>query len=391
MANTTEWQTPGDYNLIELSLAFHDNSKIDITNNASQIDLFESLYASSMEGTIIFKDDTSILESYNIRGSEKVIFKMSTSVGNDFHTIDKVFNVAKISDFISEGKEQYYTLHLVSPIVMIDKNYKISKSYDDYAENIINTIYQDTMGFSDSIISDSTKYPRKIVVPRITPLNLFKYLAESSIDGFSDDDLDAGFVFYESSVGFNFRYLKGLYDEGVPFNLIENGKSISDQREHLDIVNNAYLETMFNNVDNQMIGVFGNTVISHNIINKTITTEEFGYAGTLSPNVGDYSTNNRFYMKSANYDNANANKWSQTKDGNNQVFDNYNLILSIFGNSNVTVGQTVNYDQKSNVFGEDGRTHRIFHPKHLITAVRHTIIDGIYSQTLECSNNRWNT
>jgi len=391
MANTNKWQRPGDCNLIELSIVIHNNTKLDIADNAVQIDIFESLTASAMTGIIIFQDDKSILETYNIVGSEKIIFKMSTSV-EGFHTIEKTFVIAKISDFISQGKEQYYTLHLVTPIAFVDKNFKISKSYDDYAENIINTIYKDTMGFEDDIISDATKYPRKIVVPKMTPLSLFNYLAESSVDGFSNDDTEAGFIFYESSVGFNFRYLRGLYEEGEPFDLYEKGKNLNtfdNPKGKMDIVIEAYLPTMFNNSDNQMLGVFGNTTVNHDIINKTLVTTEYGYSGSLAPNVDDYSTNNRFSFMSNNYDGHTSGKWNQTVDGDNQRFDNFNVVLNIYGNSNITVGQTVNYKYKTNVLGSDNKDHLVFPKKYLITNIRHSFLDGVYNQSLELSSDRW--
>jgi len=392
MANTNKWQRPGDYNLLELSIVFHNNTKLDISNNAIQIDIFESLTASAMTGIIIFQDDKSILETYNMVGSEKIIFRMTTSTEGGFHTIDKTFIISKISDFISEGKEQFYTLHLTTPIAFIDKNYKISKSYSDYAENIINNIYQNTLGFEDEILSDGTKYPRKIVVPRMTPLTLFNYLARTSIDGFSNDDADAGFIFYESSVGFNFRYLRGLYEDGEPFELLEKGKNIvikSNSKEKLDIVIESYLPTMFNNSDNQMLGVFGNTTVNHNIINKTLTTHEYGYSGTLAPNTGDYSTLNRFSFMSENYDSSESGKWNQKSSGDAQLFDNFNVIVNVYGNSNITIGQTVNYKYKTNVLGSDDKDHRIFPKKYLITNVRHSFVDGVYNQSLELSSDRW--
>lgn len=389
MANTIEWTKPGDYNLIELSLVFSDNRKLDIVNNAVQIDLYESLYTSSMTGNIIFKDSDSVLETYNIIGDEKIIFKMATSTKNGYYTIEKEFIVVKISDFISEGKEQFYTMHLTTPISIIDKNYKISKSYDGYAEDILDNILQNTMGIEEPIIADFTKYPRKIVVPRMNPLSLFKYLADTSVYELSDDDSDTGYIFYESSVGFNFRYLRGLYDDGDPFTLYEKGKNIREETDGMDIIINAYIPSMFNNIDNQMLGVFGNNIISHDIIKKTLTSHEYGYSGSLAPNPEKYSTNNRFSFMSENYDGVTSNKWALTAEGNRQIFDNYNIILSVYGNSNITVGQTLNYEQSTNVFGVDNHKHKIFPRKHLITNVRHTFIGGVYSQTLECSSDRW--
>lgn len=390
MANTAEWEKPGDYLMSELSLVFHNNTKIGIIPNAVEINIYESIYASAMTGIIIFRDDESILETYTVVGSEQIILQLTTSLNNGFHTINKVFDIVKISDFISEGSEQYYTLHLATPIMMLDKNYKLSMPFDDKAENIINSVYQNTLGFDDVLIADATKYPRKFVAPQMHPLKLFNYLADTSIDGNSDNDTDAGFVFYESSVGMNFRYLRGLYDNGVPFVLKENGKNLPVNTDaHLDVVLDAYLPVMFNNVDNTMLGVFGNTVQTHDILNKTITTNIHEYSGSLVPNPDEYSHNNRYSFMSGNYDGKTSGKWGQTAAANKQLFDNFNIVLTIYGNSNITVGQTITYEQATNVFGEIMKEHRVFPKKHLITNIKHSISGDVYTQSLEASSDRW--
>lgn len=92
---------------------------------------------------------------------------------------------------------------------------------------------------------------------------------------------------------------------------------------------------------------------------------------------------------SSNYDSAQSNKWGLTSEKNKQLFDNYNLILEVYGNTNITVGQTVNYQQRTNVIDTHDERHTIFPTKHLITKVKHTMIAGVYTQTLELSSDRW--
>ena len=78
MANTAEWEKPGDYLMSELSLVFHNNTKIGIIPNAVEINIYESIYASAMTGIIIFRDDESILETYTVVGSEQIILQLTT-------------------------------------------------------------------------------------------------------------------------------------------------------------------------------------------------------------------------------------------------------------------------------------------------------------------------
>jgi len=211
-------------------------------------------------------------------------------------------------------------------------------------------------------------------------------MADTSILDTSDNDLDAGFVFYENSLGMNFRYLKGLYDN-EPTVLYEKRKHVNDKINELDTVIEHYLPTMYNNVDNQMLGVYGNTVITHDILTKKIKNNYYSYAGSLATG-DDYSSSNRLSFMSANYDSHQSANWGRTSAGNKQLFDNYNLVLTIYGNSNITVGQTIEYVQDSNVLGSTD-AHKVFPKKHLITNVKHSISQGTYTQTLELSSNKW--
>ena len=187
----------------------------------------------------------------------------------------------------------------------------------------------------------------------------------------------------------NFKHLRSLYDEQDNFKLYENGKNLNDTIRGIDIVKDAYIHTMFDNVSNQIMGAFGNTVIQHDIINKTLNTTEYGYTGSLVADAGKYNTMNRLSFMSGNYNSAQSNKWGHTTQADKQLFNNYNLVLTVYGNSNITCGTTVQYEMLTNMIGTDGQKHRIFPRKHLVTDCKVTIIDGVYMTTIECSSPDW--
>ena len=390
MPNTSEWSSPGDYHITELSMTLYDGSKIDISGNVLQLEIFEDIHSPMVTGLVMFKDTTSYLETYKFNGSEKLNVKFTTSRKDDFLQYTKTFIVSKLSDVMAKGKEMFYTLHLTTPITVIDKNYKISKSYDDKAENIIKNIYKHTLGLEANVACDNTKHPRKFVAPKVSPITLFKYLADTSISEHSDNGEDTGFVFFENSVGHNFRYLKGMYEDTAPFTIYEKDKN-SDVSgiDRLNVVIDSYIPVMYDNTTNIVKGAFGNTVMTHDIINKKVETFKYGYSGTLTSDSDRYSHNNRFSFMSSNYDNETSNKWGLTSDANKSLFDNFKISVTMFGNSSITVGETVKYTQKTNIFTDEISNHKVFPTKFLITNVKHTISNGIYMQTLELCSDRW--
>jgi len=401
MAETLEWQNPGDYQLIKAELVLSGNERIDIREHMAYIEIYEDIFMNYMTCSFKLMDLEGMFESKGFTGEEKLNFSFKTSDVHHEHT--KTFDITKISEFDSGGDfDRYYSFKGTTEGAFKNENTRISKSYSGRPEDIIGTILEKTMEMIPSDWSkmygyDITKYDRDMVVPNWKPYRLFNYLGSTSIDGFSDNDYDTGYIFYENSVGYQFRHLRNLYEENEPFEIFER---VSGVKGDLETATSHKVEQVVDHLTNAMTGAYANTIIEHDIINKKITTTTNSYnedREIKDPMVynREYSPNNRVTMMSSNYDMAKAKYWGAVTDRDKRLFDGFKINLVVPGNSNITVGQTVKYKMASCLMTEEwNKTHKRFPQKFLITAVRHSISvlstgESEYNQVLELRSDRW--
>ena len=126
---------------------------VDLLNVCIQIDIFESIYTSSMTAQIIIVDTENIVDKLPIVGQEYVEMKLSSPNANDdFNTLDfsgdRELFVSSIAnkEVVGDSGAFTYVLTLVTKELLINLNTRISKSYTDDISNIVRDLLKNKIG-----------------------------------------------------------------------------------------------------------------------------------------------------------------------------------------------------------------------------------------------------
>ena len=160
----------------------------------------------------------SIYHGLPLRGGERVVLKIkdqgSTKNGIDFSLDPSDYlYVSSITDVISDTQRESFTLHLVSKEAITNetsrvvKKYPVSLSINDSVKKILKDVLK-TNKFSDTTIEKSqNKYG--FIGNLRKPFTVLIWLASKAVP-VSSGDATAGFVFYQTQDGFNFKSIDEL-------------------------------------------------------------------------------------------------------------------------------------------------------------------------------------
>ena len=181
-ANSRKLQYAGEYSLERLEL-ITINGKFDLTKNYLQLDLFEDLFSSGITGSLVITDTNNLIVNSPLVGQEYLRLKISSPGISNADAIDFSENVLSvysigIQEDNSKGS-QIIELRLITPESLTNQRVRVSKSYSDTTDRIVEDILTGTnfINTKKNIFIEPTKGNRRIVVPNMHPFNIINNLA----------------------------------------------------------------------------------------------------------------------------------------------------------------------------------------------------------------------
>ena len=203
-------QFPGDFALKEVKLYNIDQTEdYDIKALVQEINLYESVFSSALQATLLIEDiGQNLISTLPIIGQERVELKISS--GSKTYRLN--FYLYRIDGRTMSEKAQTYIMNCVSLEGLRNENYRVCERVDGIrAEDLIEEKLK-ADGFTPKKFEfDETKEPFDIYVPNWRMFDLFQWLCKRSVPLHKKDSV--GFLFYETFDGFNFRSIDSLFDE----------------------------------------------------------------------------------------------------------------------------------------------------------------------------------
>ena len=215
---------PAEYS--QMILVGLDGTAVDFRQGVVSIQFFEDLLCPTISCKIIVVtaagavsgqggDEVSMYEGLKLRGGEKVQLRIEANTNNN-EPIDRMNDplfVRSIKNVMREESRDFYELNLVSKeayqneISFLNRKYPKDTTISDHVGGIISEFFPST---TETNI-ETTSNPYGFMGNQMKPFEAITRLASESVPSESNS---AGYFFYQTLKGLNFRSVDGLIREG---------------------------------------------------------------------------------------------------------------------------------------------------------------------------------
>ena len=275
--------------------------RVNIQPQTMNITLVEDVTMPCINGSIDVADGQDFRTMLPLTGNERLELHVFTPGQREIKYMEvtgttlNVYKVDKIRISGGTARQQIYRVHFTSKEAIRNGITRISKAFTGPIENMVNEIVKDDkfLASRKSLVVEPTATNTKFVIPNLKPFRAIKFLADQSV---AKNYLNAGYLFYEDTQGFNFRSFESMFAKGghtarpvieayamqpakvrTPDKNIDVIKDLQspDSYSFVDVVNT--LEEINN-------GLFANRLVTNDIYNKKISTYDYDY----HDNFGNY-------------------------------------------------------------------------------------------------------
>lgn len=229
----------------ELVIESNDQTRtIDLSTGAVLFEYYEDIFSPVITaklkivntGNVITPPDDksgnkqSIYNGLPLRGGERVSIKISgnsqTNPALDFSKkVTDYFYVSSITDVISETQRESFTLHLTSresitnETVRVTRKYPTSLRISDSVTKILKEVLRTNKFKPENIETTSNKYG--FIGNMRKPFTVLIWLASKSVPEKSKNS-SAGFLFFQTQDGFQFKSIDGLINQPIRKDIVGN-------------------------------------------------------------------------------------------------------------------------------------------------------------------------
>ena len=318
MATTSQLDFAGDYHLPYIHLINHMGEGVESATHGENIvhlmvefNIYESIFDSSVTGSIVIVDTQNLISKLPIQGTERLSFKLTTKLENE--TEDTIIDCLE-----SHGKEMHvyavtdksqlndqtltYTIHFASREFVRNLRTRVSESLNGRMDQMVNKIFTDE-NYLDShktLNFQQTRNADKIVIPNLNPFSAIRMICKRSLPEIQSSK-GVGYLFYETTKGFHFRSWESLcVDKGgheresiQSFRYVQGNmqleqdmldgrkgeRTVSDRitQNYKNVREYKFTNNFHDVAANTAMGTYGHRVITHNIYNKSYKVDDYHY------------------------------------------------------------------------------------------------------------------
>ena len=212
--------------IYELLTIDKDGKEVNIQGKTTSFSYYESVLSPNITasltfidtgGSVVYKNDYdrqerlgSIYNALPITSGEKVNFRIRNSNSGvlDFERNPLIVNSA--SNLNQTSQQNAILLSLISQSSITNQNSTVYKKYNGNIGNTVGNIIKEYLGTEQSKVRiDDTSNDYSFIGNSESPFELIMWLAGKSIPS----EGNAGFFFYETRTGFNFRSIDSLISQ----------------------------------------------------------------------------------------------------------------------------------------------------------------------------------
>ena len=439
MAGNPHIEFAGDFALENITIHNHeDNLAVDIKALVVELNIYESMFANALTGTLVIEDSTGLIGKLPVQGTERLTFKLSTPGSLTIDCTEESghpMHVYAVSDKQQDGDTQeIFVLHFASREFLRNIRTRVSQAYSGRMNEMVASIVGDE-NYLDSrktLNVQKTRNQDKITIPNMHPFQAINLLQKRAM---ADDSQSVGYHFYETPRGFHFRSWESLFvdSRGNPRvakqsfeymqgNMTDSTAYSKDENrvthDYQSVEGYRFINSSHDVATNQASGTYANRVISHNLYDKSYKISDYHYHnyfndtkhldGNKVPvvntpvdfddkSISDYPESKISVMPTSRFihnEDTGAFGIDVEQDGittaarlsqYNQVLGGTRIEMTIKGQSYLEVGDVVQFNLQTveNKKNSQGKFDPQYSGRYVITKIRHRVTKTDYVNVIE--------
>ena len=425
-----------DYKLDSLTLTSPSGGSVSLMKKFISCSIYESIHSNTLSCEITILDTANLPRHMPIIGQKETLsikFKMRGAKDKDYKF--KIYAMRK-KLLPAAGRKQVYVLDGTSEETFKDIHTKVSRSYYDSIENIIQSIYDDYLKTDKELHVDepTQKTKKKIIIPNWSPLTAINWLVARAVS--AENPEACNYVFYEDynpkNPGFHLTTLEKLVKEAKDkpkmeylyysrkHRSFENVQEKSGQRdvgyEFRNIEGLSFSEPG-NRLEEIGAGMWASRLLTHDIVRKHYEIKDFNLKkewdgvkhvekeypiikdkdefSSEKDTVYDFKPKHKFLNKKNRRggktvkDNDEYEKWFLKRKSLMKQYDTMRIYVNVSGDTRRKCGDIVAATFEPLEPGKPQDSEKIdkyITTKYMVTSVRHFFQqDGGYEMDMELS------
>ena len=229
MSNSTSRQAvPSTVSKLKVLSNKQTDKSVDLTNGLVRLMYYESILQDTVKSEIVFADtgnsidDKSVLEGLPLVGTEDVELEFKD---NNDTTLKINLNVNKVTLVNEESTSSMVRLDLVSEEFLRNEggSSRLNVRFDGKISDHIRRILTDFLKTEKKLDIEETNNNYNFIGNNRKPYYVMNWLSKASIPTVAGEKgKTGGFFFFETSKGFNFKSIDGLFKQKQKKSLIYN-------------------------------------------------------------------------------------------------------------------------------------------------------------------------
>ena len=227
---TTRQALPAFIEGVSVASNSDQGKTVDLSTGTFRLQYWESILQDGIRATVMYGDsgntidEKTAVDGLPIVGQEKVQLKFTD---NNEETLDLTMYVNSVKPFYDDSTKSAVLLDLVSKEFIMNQKVRVTKRYDGKVSEHVKTILKDVLKVDEEKITDEnieeTQNDYNFLGLNKKPYYILNYLSKASVPSTQNSDGNtAGYFFYETSKGYNFKSIDSLLSQEKKKSIIYN-------------------------------------------------------------------------------------------------------------------------------------------------------------------------
>jgi hypothetical protein len=398
----------GQVDVTKLNLISHSGKTISIIGLMKEISLYEDLFSNTLSGYIMIEDSLDLINNIPLIGQEllEIEFKTPTLTSK----ISKTFYVYKLQHRTAKRRLQTYMLNFCSQELIFSENSKVSAAFSGNITDTVTSIFRDPkyLASSSLLYTEKTSNQYSFIAPYWTPFATINWLTGKSLNSKGVPN----YLFYETNQSFEYvsvdKLISAAPEREYIFSDVDSNTAVGHDGvmdEKYKYVQSMDTAVTFDYLRNLNAGMYSSKLYTMDMTTKNINVSTFDYVDDFSksnhlekfplrgPDLLRKKIASLYFIHKNNYQNdafrqQGYSKFFLQRNSLLEQLSAFKISIRVHGRTDIKAGSIITFTipEMREILGSDIDTYAksdYFSGRYLVTAIRHQIISGVHSMTME--------